>query len=119
MGKMLKKLVLLLVLAGAAYLLWGQRYRIAELSNNNFKIQGTWYQVEMNRKGLTPYHFSEVIITSQGTEWGSYKLYRNTDLEVTVANEATLYHLSFPDDENMIWSVEVDGKLTPVLRWRE
>ena len=121
MKNMLKRLVLLLVIAGAAYLLWGQRYRIAQLSNNNFKIQGTWYQVDMdvNRKGLTPYHFSENIITSKGTEWGSYKLYRNTELEVMVADELTLYHLSFPDDENMVWSVEVEGKLTPAVKWRE
>ena len=121
MKNMLKRLILLLILAGAAYLLWGQRYRIAQLSNNNFKIQGTWYQVDMdvNRKGLTPYHFEERIITSQETEWGSYKLYRNTELEVMVADELTLYHLSFPDDENMIWSVEEDGKLIPAIKWRE
>ena len=33
MKNMLKRLILLLVIGGAAYLLWGQRYRIAQLSN--------------------------------------------------------------------------------------
>ena len=121
MRNMLKKLLLLLAVAGVAYFIWGQRYRIAELSNNNFKIQGTWYQVDMdvNRKGPTPYHFEEIFITANDTEWGSYKLYRNTELEVMVGNELTVYHLSFPDESNMIWSMEIDGKLTPVMSWRE
>ena len=71
---MLKRIVVLLIVAGAAYLIWGQRYRIEGLSNNNLKIQGTWYQVEMNRKGVTAFHFSERIITKEGTEWGSYEM---------------------------------------------
>jgi len=121
MKNMLKKLVLLLVVAGAVYLLWGQRYRIAELSNNNLRIQGTWYQVDMdvNRKGLTPYHFEERIITANDTEWGSYKLTKNTIIEVMAGNELSIYQLSFPDESNMIWSMEIDGKLTPIMSWRE
>jgi uncharacterized protein YxeA len=119
MKRLLKQLVTLLVLAGAAYYVWNQRDRIAGLTNNNLKIQGTWYQVEMNRKGLTPYQFSERIITANDSEWGSYRLYKNTELEVTVGDEVTLYELSFPDEENMVWSVEVDGKLVPAVRWRE
>jgi uncharacterized protein YxeA len=119
MKRLLKQLVVLLILAGAAYYVWNQRYRIAGLSNNNIKIQGTWYQVEYDRKGLTPYHFDERIITANGTEWGSYSLHRNTELEVMVANSLTLYHLSFPDDESMLWSVEEDGKLVPAISWRE
>ena len=118
---LLKRLVLLLVLAGVAYMIWGQRYRIAELSNNNFRIQGAWYLVDMdvNRKGLTPYHFSERIITMNDTEWGSFKLIKNTVIEVMVGNELTVYQLSFPDESNMIWSMEIDGKLTPAMSWRE
>ncbi len=119
MKRLLKQLVVLLVLAGAAYYVWNQRYRIADLSNNNFKMQGTWYQVEYDRKGLTPYHFGERIITVNGSEWGSFSLHKSTELEVMVGNNLTLYHLSFPDDENMLWSVEEDGKLIPAIRWRE
>lgn len=119
MKKLLKRLIIIAALAGLGYALWGQRAEIAGLSNNNLKIQGTWYQVEMDRKGVTPYYFSERIITANGTEWGSYELRKNTELEVMVGSELTLYHLSFPDDENMVWSREIDGKMTPVMRWRE
>ena len=116
---MLKRIVVLLIVAGAAYLIWGQRYRIEGLSNNNLKIQGTWYQVEMNRKGVTAFHFSERIITKEGTEWGSYEMRKNDEIDVMVGNTLTTYELSFPDDENMVWSAEIDGRVTPVVRWRE
>ncbi len=53
------------------------------------------------------------------SEWGSYELRKNTELEVMVGNELTLYHLSFPDDENMLWEVMIDGKLTPAMKWSE
>ena len=119
MKSLIKRLVILLVLAGAAYYVWNQRHQIAGLSNNNLKIQGTWYMVEMDRKGVTPYHFGERIITREGTEWGSYELYKNTELEVMVRDRLTLYHLSFPDDENMLWSIEEDGKLKPAMKWRD
>ncbi len=116
---MLKRLVVLLIVAGAAYMLWGQRHRIASLQNNNLRIQGTWYQVELEWKGLTPYHFSEQIITANDSEWGSYRLTKNTVIEVMVADSLTVYELSFSDDDDMIWSAEVDGKMTPIIRWRE
>jgi hypothetical protein len=119
MKTLLNRLFILLVLAGAAYYLWNQRDRIAGLSNNNLKIQGTWYQVEMDRKGLTPYEFSERIITANGTEWGSYRIYKNTELEVMVGDELTLYHLSFPEDGIMVWSIESEGELVPAIRWSE
>lgn len=119
MKTLLKRLVCLAMIGGAAYLLWGQRYRIADLSNNNLKIQGTWYLVEFDRKGVTPYFFSERIITKSGTEWGSYELRKNNRIEVMIANELATYELSFPDDANMVWSAMIDGKMTPVMRWRE
>lgn len=119
MKTLLKRLVCLAMIGGAAYLLWGQRYRIADLSNNNIRVQGTWYMVELNRKGETPYYFSERIITKNGTEWGSYKLMKNDRIEVMISNELATYDLGFPDDGNMVWSAMIDGKMTPVMRWRE
>lgn len=119
MKSLFKRVVILLALAGAAYYVWNQRDQIAGLSNNNLKMQGTWYMVEMDRKGVTAYHFGERIITRDGNEWGSFKLIKNTDLEVMVGDRLTFYKLSFPDDENMVWSIEEDGKLKPALRWRE
>ena len=118
MKTLLKRLVLILVLALAAAALWEQRGRLALLSNHSLKIQGDWYQLELERKGVVPYTFSERIITRDGTEWGSYKLRSNTKLEVMVADRMTEYELSFPDDENMVWSVWIDDKLVPSVKWR-
>jgi hypothetical protein len=117
--RLLKQIVILLALTGAAYYVWNQRYRIADLGNNNLRMQGTWYLVEYDRKGVTPYYFGERIIMKDGNEWGSFKLYKNTELEVMVGNRLTLYDLSFPEEENMVWSIEEDGKLVPTVRWRE
>ena len=102
MKRLLKQAVILLALTGAAYYVWSQRYRIADLSNNNLRMQGTWYLVEYDRKGFTPYHFGERIITKEGNEWGSFELRKNTELEVMVGDRLTHYLLSFPDDENMV-----------------
>jgi len=119
MKSLFKRVLILVILAGGAYYVWNQRYRIADLSNNNLRMQGTWYLVEYDRKGVTPYYFGERIIMKDGNEWGSFKLYKNTELEVMVGNRLTLYDLSFPDEENMVWSIEEDGKLVPTVRWRE
>ena len=116
---MLKRLVLLLIIAGAAYMLWDQRHKIASLQNNKLRIQGTWYQVELEWKGRTPYHFSERINTANDSEWGSYEMPKNTVIEVMTADKLTVYQLSFSDDGDMIWSMEVDGKMTEIIRWRE
>ena len=35
-----------------------------------------------------------------------------------VADRMTEYELSFPDDENMVWSVWIDDKLVPSVKWR-
>ena len=114
----LKRLIWLLVLGIAATLLWDQRGRIASLSNNNFRIEGDWHLVEMNFKSDDVYNFSDLIITKNGTEWGSYELRTNTRLEVLTGDQLGVYELSFPDDDNMVWSVEVDGRLVPSKRWR-
>ena len=118
MKTLLKRLVFVLVLALVVAVLWDQRGKIALLSNHSLKILGDWYQLELERKGVTQYTFSERIITRNGTEWGSYKLRSNTKLEVMVADRMTEYELSFPDDENMVWSVMIDDKLVPSIKWR-
>ena len=118
MKKLLTRLVVLGILVGGGYLLWGQRHRIASLQNSNLLVQGTWYEYTMNRKGFEPYHFSERFITKDGIEWGSYKLRSNEEIEVMVGRELTTYHLSFPDEDNMVWSTEVKGELVPSRRWQ-
>ena len=118
MKRLLNRLVIIGVLVGAGYLLWGQRDRIAGIQNNKLRIQGTWYKYEMNRKGFDAYHFSERIITFDGTEWGSYELRSNEEIEVMIRSELNTYHLSIPDEDNMVWSVEAQGGLTVVQRWQ-
>ena len=118
MKKLAKRLIVLAALAAAAGYLWQQRDRLALLSNNRLRIQGTWYQVEMDRKGVDPYSFDEKIITLDGTEWGSYEMRKNTVIEVMIADELGTYRLDFPDDENMVWWAEIDGDEVAAYRWR-
>lgn len=117
MRTLLKRLILLLVVAIVATVIWDQRDRIAGLTNNDFRIQGDWYQVEMTYKGDDRYHFSDRIITRNGIEWGSYQLRSNTRLEVVAADQLKVYQLAFPDDDTMVWSVEIEGRSVPALEW--
>jgi len=118
MKRLLNRLVIIAILVGGGYLLWGERHRIASIQNNSLRIQGDWYKYEMNRKGFEAYHFSERFITADGVEWGSYRIRSNEEIEVTVGSQLTHYHLSIPDEDNMVWSLEVKGELKPVQRWR-
>jgi hypothetical protein len=114
----LKRIVVILVLAIAGKFLWDQREQLAPLSNNNFKIQGTWYVYEMERKGFEPFVFKDRFITRDGTEWGSYLLRSNEEVEITQGEESTLYLLSFPDEDTMVWSLEIKGRVSPVRQWK-
>lgn len=114
----LRRLILLLIVAIVATLLWDNKDRIGMLSNNGIRIQGDWYRVEMNFKGSDVYNFSERLITRNGDLWGSYELRMNTRLEVTLDAQPVDYHLEFEDDDNMVWFIETDGRLVPSVRWR-
>jgi len=118
MWKLVKRLVMVAALVAVGMLLWQERAKLAPLANNNIRIQGTWYRVEMDRKGVDPYEFNERIITLDGTEWGSYELRRNTELEIMVGNELSTYRLDFPNEDDMVWWGEVEGEEAPVMRWR-
>jgi len=118
MRTFLRRLILVLVIAIIATLLWDQKDRIGLLTNNGLRMQGDWYRVEMNFKEPEVYNFSERLITRNGDIWGSYELRKNTRLEVTLRNQVTDYYLTFEDDDNMVWSIEVDGKMIPSRRWR-
>ncbi len=114
----LRRLIFILIIAIIAMMLWNQRDRIALLSNNNLRIQGDWYRVEMNFKGTDVYTFSERLISVNNEVQGSYELRSNDKLEVNLNGTITDYVLSFDDDDNMVWSVEVRGKTIPSVRWR-
>ena len=117
MRTILKWLIVLLALGLVATLLWDQRDRIASLSNTRFLIQGEWYRVEMGFRGDDLYEISEGIIDKNGLEWASYEVLGNSRIELTTRTGFVVYHVSFPDDDTMIWSVESDGKLVPSVRF--
>ena len=121
MRRLLKQLFVLAIVAGAGYLLWQQRGRIAAITNPHLRVQGTWYLVDMDvdRKGLTPYYFSERIITVNDSEWGSYELRKSDEIEVMTGDDLATYRLEFPDESDMIWLADDDGEWKPAYHWRE
>jgi hypothetical protein len=114
----LTRLFVIVVLVAAGSWLWSNRDRIGVLSNNNVRIQGDWHKVEMNFSDLDAYTFTETFISYAGEEWASYKLLRGSRIEITTNAAVTTYELSFPDDENMVWSLRKDEKVIPAVRWR-
>jgi hypothetical protein len=119
MKTILKRLVVLGVVAAAVWWVWSHRDRIAVLSNSNVRIQGEWHPVEMEFNEPDTYTFTEGIISKNGYEWGTYVFRKNTQIEVTVRRQGTTYELEFPDDDSMVWLVRSkDGDLIPSLRWR-
>lgn len=118
MKTFLKRLLFIAIIAGIASLLWNQKDRIGLLTNNSMRIQGEWHRVENTFVGDDEYIFDGRLISRNGEIVGSYELRKNTDLEVTLGNRVTDYHLSFEDDDNMVWLVERKGKLVPTVRWR-
>jgi hypothetical protein len=114
----LTRLVVIAVLVIAGGWLWSNRDRIGVLSNNNVRIQGDWHIVEMDFSNTDLYTFTETLIGLNGEEWASYKLLSGSRVEITTRGEITVYELSFPDDENMVWSVRKGDKVVPAYRWR-
>ena len=114
----IKRIIVIALLAVAAKYLWDKRAELAPLTNNNFKVQGTWYRFELDRKGFDPYIFTERIISLNDTEWGEYVLRSNDEIEVVVGYTSTTYFLSFPEDDHMVWSLEVDGEIVPMVQWK-
>lgn len=118
MKTFLTRLTVIVVLAVAASWLWSHRDRIGDLSNNNFRIQGNWHKVEMDFSNEDVYTFTETFVSLNGEEWASYKLLKGPRIEITTPGTVMTYDLSFPDDENMVWSIRKGDKLIPKVRWR-
>jgi hypothetical protein len=64
------------------------------------------------------YTFTETFISVNGDEWGSYKLIGSSRIEINTNSNVITYELSFPDDENMVWSIRKGDKVIPTVRWR-
>jgi len=118
MKELIKKIILVALLAFAAWYLWSHRDRIESLSNFNVMVQGNWRRVKMDFKEPTVYTFTESFISVDGQEWASYRLIQRTRIEISTAGEFVIYELSFPDDDNMVWSTRKGEKLVPSVRWR-
>ena len=118
MKRYLTRLIVIGVLVIAGAWLWSNRDRIGVLSNNNVRIQGDWHVVEMDFPDTDIYGFTETLVSLNGEEWATYKLLSGSRIEITTRGEITIYDLSFPDDENMVWSVQKGDKLIPKVRWR-
>jgi hypothetical protein len=118
MKRYLIRLIVVALLAVAAWWLWSNRDRVGDLSNYNVRIQGRWNKVEMDFANPDIYSISETFISINGQEWASYKLLPRSRIEISTPGEVDVYHLSFPDDENMIWSAPKEGKLVPVMHFR-
>ena len=118
MKSFLTRLTVIALLTFAGWWLWSNRDRVAVLSNNNVRIRGDWHKVEMDFANTDVYSFSETFISIRGQEWASYKLLSRSRIEINTVNNVVIYELSFPDDENMVWSTRNGDKLIPKLRWR-
>lgn len=112
------RLIVIVLLAGAGWWLWSNRDRIAVLSNNNVRIRGDWHKVEMDFAKTDTYSFSETFISIHGGEWASYRLLSRSRIEINTVNDVVIYELSFPDDENMVWSIRKGDEVIPKVRWR-
>ncbi len=118
MKTFLTRLIIIVALVVAGSWLWSNRDRIGVLSNNNVRIQGDWHKVEMDFSNPDVYTFTETFISLEGDEWASYKLLGSSRIEVSTNEAVTTYEISFPDDENMVWSFRRGDKVIPVVRWR-
>lgn len=118
MKQYLTRLVVVALLAAAGWWLWSNRGRVASLSNYNIMIQGNWYKVEMDFADPDVYTITETFISINGQDWASYKLLPRSRIEISTPSTVDVYHLSFPDDENMVWSISKGDKLIPVLKLR-
>lgn len=114
----LTRIIVIGALVVAGSWLWSSRDRIDLLSNNSVRIQGDWHRVEMNFSDPDVYTFTENFISLNGDEWASYKLLGSSRIEVSTNEAVTTYELSFPDDENMVWSLPAGDKVVPAVRWR-
>ena len=118
MRTILRRLIIVLVVAIVATLVYSNRDRIGLLSNNNIKIQGDWYRVAFNFKEADVYTFADRLIDRNGYSWGAYRFLSNKRLEITTDGRVTTYEIEFPDDENMVWYARSKGELRPRVRWR-
>ena len=115
----LTRLIVIVVLAVAGSWLWSNRDRIGVLSNNNVRIRGDWHKVEMDfaeHRHLLPSPrplSASAVMSGPRTSCSAARESRSTPSAMSI-----IYELSFPDDENMVWSIrkgDTDTKVVGVV----
>lgn len=117
---MVKRIALLIILAGVAYVGWENRQVLKELAgleSNRLRIQGDWYQVRSNVKESDRYTFFDQVIDLNGDTYGQYHFSSNDEADITLGGATASYWIEFPEQDVMIWSQDIEGKRTPVVRW--
>ncbi len=118
---MVRRVIVLALLAAAAFLIYSSRHRIAFLAgldSNKVRIQGDWYELEAGFKTYDTYTFSDGLISRNGDDCGHYNFTSHSVLVVTIDDDTETYDVAFPDDENMEWSREVAGGQKISRAWR-
>ncbi|RLE25229.1 MAG: hypothetical protein DRJ65_08275 [Acidobacteria bacterium] len=77
--------------------------QLASLQNSNVRISGEWQKIEMSFPGDDVYDFSERVIRLNGFEEGTYRFESNSELEVTLRGQSSVYEIEFVGDSKMIW----------------
>jgi len=116
-----KRIALLIILAGVAYMGWENRHYLAELAgleSNRLRIEGDWYQVRSNVKEHDRYTFYDQIIDRNGETYGQYAFTSNDEVHVTLWGVTSTYWVEFPEQDVMIWLQDVKGERKPVIRWQ-
>lgn len=117
---MVKRLALLIILAGVAYMGWENRRYLKELAgleSNRLRIQGDWVQVHSNVRDANVYTFYEKVIDRNGETYGQYEFTSNDEVLITLEGTTIEYWVEFPEPDVMIWWREFKGERKPVLRW--
>ena len=118
---MLRRLIVLGLLAAAALLIYGNRHRIALLAgldSNKVQIEGVWQEVRSGFKEDDVYSFSDEVVFRNGETYGQYRFTSHTVLEVTTASDTANYVVEFPDADTMEWYQEERGERVLRRRWQ-
>ncbi len=77
--------------------------QLASLQNSNVRISGEWQKIEMSFPGDDVYDFSERVISVNGFEEGTYRFESNSEVEVILHGQVSVYEVEFVGDSKMTW----------------
>jgi hypothetical protein len=118
---MIRRLVLLALLAAVAFLIYSNRHQIAiiaGLDSNRIRIQGDWQEVQSGIKEYDVYTFDNDMVERNGEPCGQYRFRGYSILEVSIDGRKVTYSVEFPDSDNMNWYQEVKGEQKLRRQWR-